>query len=866
MANCERRNADRSAEQIHRRLYLIFYRKLLKRLVVAGTAGFLCLPSLGATFRYASSSNRIYVEGGGTATLTAIKTALPNAPLYLVDPSNQIWLLRASLFIADGCTVQIHGSPAGGDANELRLLSNNSGAPNSVVMVDADWGTISLNATKVTSWNEASNGADTEYLVHQRASVRARSRKTGSIVTQSSLNVVNSEVAHLGFNHREGYGLTWQVVSSVAGVKVFGTVSGSSIHDCQLGVGTWAVDDVSWTGNEIAYNELYGFDAADPGHQAVLASNNVHDNEYGATFKWSGTSQRIYITGPGTATLTDIKAALPTAPLTLVNASNLIWHAGANLFVEKGARLKLYGPSLGGDVGELRLKSDNTAASNAFVELRADWGWLDIRSTRITSWDSAANGPDLETDTYRRAYVRARSSLDPDGVTPRESRMDVIDSDIGYLGSHHAEAYGLVWKVVDTTQTLPPGVSLFDLVNVYGDILNSRLHHNYFGNYSYGHFGGQWRNNEIDHNIGYGLDPHDDSDFLVIENNNAHHNGWHGIIASKRCDHGIMRNNIAWANGKNGLMLHRSCDDWLVENNQSFGNADSGLAIFATSRTLIRNNLLSSNDNAGIRFSVGSADNVVTNNDIGHSGQYGLYFYEGSDPPEPGDNGRPKRNLFVNNSIHHSGGEGIKLGDGDDNQFIGNTFFANGSVLRFERGLGNLLKSNSIPANVTVKSAGTSAEPASTFIERQPLLKVQVDAYSSFSFLDDDGAIFDPEENNLATLAGPAGSMLTLGAAEIGTTSLVATRRLLVSAPSASAFVDPTVWNTGGDFSKQWTTLAGSSGALFTYTAGDLAPNTQYRILKGGTLVQQIVSDSSGWISFTDSTGSAGTVTYSIVP
>lgn len=29
-----------------------------------------------------------------------------------------------------------------------------------------------------------------------------------------------------------------------------------------------------------------------------------------------------------------------------------------------------------------------------------------------------------------------------------ESRMDIIDSEIGYLGYHESESYGLVWKVM----------------------------------------------------------------------------------------------------------------------------------------------------------------------------------------------------------------------------------------------------------------------------------------------------------------------------------------------------------------------------------------------------------------------------------
>ena len=62
-------------------------------------------------------------------------------------------------------------------------------------------------------------------------------------------------------------------------------------------------------------------------------------------------------------------------------------------------------------------------------------------------------------------------------------------------------------------------------MNVYGDVLGSHLHHNFWGVYSFGLEGGRWLTNEVDHNAGYGFDPHDDSDHLLIEGNNVHHNG-----------------------------------------------------------------------------------------------------------------------------------------------------------------------------------------------------------------------------------------------------------------------------------------------------------------------------------------------------
>ena len=836
-------------------------------------------PVTGPTFRYASSVNRIYIENGGTATLTDIKQALAHVPLDLVDPVNKIWLLRATLFVADGSRLLLHGEAAGGDVNELRLLSINTEGTNQIVAVDADWGTLDLNSTYVTSWNEPLNGPDTGGVGYQRAYLRARSRRAGQVMQLSALNVGNSEVAYLGFNDSENYGLVWQVVSSTANTPVYGTVKDSYIHDCQLGVGTWSADGVSWTNNEIEFNTLYGFDQFDPAHQAGLRDNLVHDNQFGVTFRWSPTSGRIYITGPGSATLSDVHAALPTAPLTLLDPANNVWYAGASLVVEKGARLKLYGPAAGGDAAELRLKSDNTPGTNVFVELRADPGWLDIRGTKITSWDSAANGPDTETEVFGRAFVRARSKLDPDGVTAHESRMDVVDSDLGYLGHHAAESYGVVWKVVDTTATnLPAGSTntLFDVVNVYGDILNSRLHHNYYGMYSYGHEGGHWANNEVDHNIGYGFDPHDDSDYLVIEDNNVHDNGWHGIIASRRCDHGIMRNNLSWQNGRdpngmrgNGLMLHRSSDDWVVEGNRSYDNADSGIALFEVSRTVIRNNLFLFNDNAGIRVSVGASENVMTNNEFGYSGTNAIFIYKGNDPPEVDDDdpltaGRPKRNLFAGNLIYGSGDEAIKFTSCDENVLRENRFDlfdnTNTTTLRFETSTNNLVLSNSFPAKTLIKLMGNTNTGTVMLIEGQDRVKLLLDSSSTALFRDGRGAVFDfGLTNPVPTVVYPTGSIATLTAADDTPASMVMTRNLFVWPDAGAVQVTPGAWALSSVQTKSWWAQASNTTTSVTYTVGDLGSGSSYVVSAGssGAPIGTFVADSQGRIIFTvtDTTG-----------
>ena len=116
--------------------------------------------------------------------------------------------------------------------------------------------------------------------------------------------------------------------------------------------------------------------------------------------------------------------------------------------------------------------------------------------------------------------------------------MNIYDSDIGYLGYQAGVSYGLSWKVQEPAEML-------DAINVYGTVENTVIHHNYYGAYSFGAEGMVWRNNEFYNNIEYGLDPHDDSDNLLIEGNNAHHNGNNGIICSKRCNNLTIRNNIA---------------------------------------------------------------------------------------------------------------------------------------------------------------------------------------------------------------------------------------------------------------------------------------------------------------------------------
>jgi poly(beta-D-mannuronate) C5 epimerase len=570
------------------------------------------------------------------------------------------------------------------------------------------------------------------------------------------------------------------------------------------------------------------------------------------TYRYATSSNRIYVESGGSTTLSEIRTALPTAPLRAVEPG--IWQLDANLQIEDGSALVLHGRGIGGDVDELRLRSDPSRS----VQITADHGTLDIAATKIISWDSAVGEPDRQTSDGR-AFIRVRSKLGPDGVSALESRMDVIDSEIAYLGYNASEAYGLAWKVNGFTGA---NADLFDRVQVRGNIIGSHIHHNYYGVYTFGHQDGVWRDNEVDHNIGYGIDPHDDSDDLVIENNDVHDNGNHGIIASKRCDHLVIRGNRSYRNLGNGIMLHRASDDALVEDNQSYDNGDAGIAIFASHRATIRNNSLLRNAKAGVRLSMGAADNRVIGNQIADSGKYGFYFYRGSDTPEPEDDGRPKRNVFEDNDIEGSGSAGIKMTDGDGNRFLRNRFRDNGSRLHFARSFATELDGNAIPADVVVTISGSSSVPSSMTVRSAPLLKLQLlDDHSSAQFRDRGRAIFDPDES-IYTGVTANSSVLTLTRARIGSTTTVRTRDFTATPSGTVVHIDPTTWSV----SQAWRAYLSQSDGSVSYRLGGLTPTTDYRVMEAGRPLGTFPADDAGRLSFSATPGTSSTLEYVVEP
>jgi len=110
--------------------------------------------------RFSASSNRLYVSSG-TQTPTTILALCPGVPLVQVDPANKVWQLNVDLQVEKGATLALRGTAAGGDVNELRLRSGASNLPTDVVTLTAQYGTIDIANTKITSWDPVANGPDT---------------------------------------------------------------------------------------------------------------------------------------------------------------------------------------------------------------------------------------------------------------------------------------------------------------------------------------------------------------------------------------------------------------------------------------------------------------------------------------------------------------------------------------------------------------------------------------------------------------------------------------------------------------------------------------------------------------------------------
>lgn len=240
----------------------------------------------------------------------------------------------------------------------------------------------------------------------------------------------------------------------------------------------------------------------------------------------------------------------------------------AALIQDRGTDLRITRPA----VTEVRL------ASLPGVYLAGLGAIVRVEGVRIQSWLVERGGPDTDHSDGR-----------PFIVYEEGSRLDILHSEIAYLGYDRVSAYGVAWREGGTT----------------GEVLDSDFHHSFFGAYTFEAKDIVFRGNRFHHNLYYGLDPHDFTTGLVVEDNEAWANGKHGFIFSRGVTDGVLRRNYAHHNGGNGIMMDLGSDRNAIVANRSEHNNGDGIVLSESWDVVVADNLVRGN-RVGIR-SVGES-------------------------------------------------------------------------------------------------------------------------------------------------------------------------------------------------------------------------------------------------------------------
>ncbi|MEP7190583.1 MAG: right-handed parallel beta-helix repeat-containing protein, partial [Roseiflexaceae bacterium] len=407
---------------------------------------------------------------------------------------------------------------------------------------------------------------------------------------------------------------------------------------------------------------------------------------------------------------------------------------------------------------------------------------------------------------------------------------------------------GLAWKVAykvnaaDPSDAPPPGRQLYALADVFGAVSGSTFHHNYFGSYTFGGYCMRWADNTFANNIQYGLDPHDDSDFLTISGNTFRDNGDHGLICSVECDHLVITNNQSYGN-LIGIMLHNLVSASVIEGNTVANNRQDGIALFDSHDNVVRNNTVTNNAISAIRLSVGSSRNLIENNTLtglaanGIGTGYVLSTYKGNDPPTSGD-GLPKDNTFRGNRLVGYKNPILHIDATTGSIFDNNTILGPATDMAFSMAAGNIIRNSQL---------------------RQSF-QIVLDATSTVVLQDTRNAVWLLSRPGLSASVAADGSALNLTNANAGSAVTVTTLDLTVRPQTGAISVLPSAWSAGA---HSWSETSTSATSSVDRTAGGLAAGACYTASANGATLGNFKADPSGQLAFNTS-GQTGTVMFAI--
>lgn len=234
--------------------------------------------------------------------------------------------------------------------------------------------------------------------------------------------------------------------------------------------------------------------------------------------------------------------------------------------------------------GEILRLNANTGA------LIYNFGYFGVIDATVHGWN---------VDESEPAYFEDQDMFRPFFTTWCGGVMDIVGSDIAYLGYQSSKSYGITYTSCDDSvyrhEMEHAGVCT-------GSIIDSKFTNVYFGFYSFEAEDVAIIGNEYDDNIIYGIDPHDWSRGLIIANNTVRNTRVkHGIITSRGVHESYIFNNLTENNNGSGIMLDRNSYDIVVANNVSRNNKADGLTVYESSKNISYQNKYIGNGSTGIR-------------------------------------------------------------------------------------------------------------------------------------------------------------------------------------------------------------------------------------------------------------------------
>jgi Periplasmic copper-binding protein (NosD) len=190
-----------------------------------------------------------------------VNSAINNVNV-LKKESSGVWLLAANLVVSKGANLVIDST----DGTWLKIRSDGSsayGLKNS--------GTLTINSVKITSWNTATNNYASQGSSGStpRAHIVTLSDATGKT------NILNSEIAYLGYDKSGGHGLDYY------GGQAGSLIQNNHIHHLWRAFYSADAGGITFTKNVVHDNIEYGIDPHSGTHDMYITYNKVYNNNHG---------------------------------------------------------------------------------------------------------------------------------------------------------------------------------------------------------------------------------------------------------------------------------------------------------------------------------------------------------------------------------------------------------------------------------------------------------------------------------------------------------------------------------------------------------------------------------------------------------